>query len=190
MREIVDRCFERHLQVAEKVRAELVGHVAAAAEALTNCLAGGGKVLLCGNGGSAADAQHIAAELTGRYLLPNRRPLPAVALTTDSSALTAIGNDFGFESIFSRQVQALAAKGDALLAISTSGNSPNVVKALESAREIGCVTVALTGKGGGKMKDLADFNLIVPSDETPQIQEMHIMIGHVLCDLIDQYFDR
>jgi D-sedoheptulose 7-phosphate isomerase len=149
----------------------------------------GNKILLCGNGGSAADAQHIAAELTGRYKT-ERMALPAIALTTDTSALTAIGNDYGYDIIFSRQVEALARPGDMLIGISTSGNSQNVLNAFQSARNIGCATMALSGRDGGRMKSAADFNLIVPSDNTPRIQEMHILIGHIICQAIDDSFSR
>jgi len=147
----------------------------------------GRKILICGNGGSAADAQHIAAELTGRYKI-ERKGLPAIALTTDTSALTAIGNDYGYEHVFSRQVEALARKGDLLIGISTSGNSRNVIYALQKAKEIGCRTIGFSGKGGGKMNDVCDLNIIVPSDDTARIQEMHIMIGHILCQLIDNEY--
>lgn len=179
--------FDRHAQLLEKVR-QLDGEITRLAEAMISALNGGHKILLCGNGGSAADAQHIAAELTGRFLEKNRRPLPAISLTTDTSALTAIGNDFGFESVFSRQVEALGVRGDLVLGLSTSGNSPNVIAALESAKKLGCVTAALTGGDGGRARACSDFCLVVPSPETPRIQEMHILIAHILCDLIDQRF--
>ncbi len=188
MREFVDRSFERHVAVVEAVRSALAEDVVSAAKLITTCLDQGGKLLICGNGGSAADAQHLAAEFSGRYLIKDRRPLPAVALTTDSSALTAIGNDFGFDSVFSRQFEALAKPGDVLLAISTSGNSPNVIKTLQVARDLGCPAVALTGGSGGRMRDLAEVSLVVPSEDTPHIQEMHITIGHILCDLVDRHF--
>jgi D-sedoheptulose 7-phosphate isomerase len=145
----------------------------------------GGKLLFFGNGGSAADAQHIATELTVRYL-HNRRAIPAIALTTDSSALTAIGNDFGFDELFARQVEALARPEDVAVGISTSGNSVNVVKALETTQRIGATAAALTGCGGGKIRDIADPVVIVPSDKTSRIQEMHIIIGHMLCGAIEQ----
>jgi len=161
--------------------------VEAAADRLIHALRQGGKILFCGNGGSAADSQHLAAELTGRYL-KNRPALAAVALTVDSSALTAIGNDFGFETIFSRQVQALGRPGDALLALSTSGNSPNVVAAVQAARALGMITVGLTGAGGGALGDLCDLCIRVPSRDTPRIQEMHIAVGHMICELIEDAF--
>jgi D-sedoheptulose 7-phosphate isomerase len=152
---------------------------------LVDAFKAGNKLLVMGNGGSAADAQHLAAEIVGRFKL-ERRALPALALTTDSSILTAIGNDYGFESIFSRQVEALAAAGDVVVGISTSGNSPNVQRALELARERGCRTVALLGKDGGSIKTVAELSLIVPSDDTPRIQEGHIAIIHVVCDLMEK----
>lgn len=146
-----------------------------------------GKILLAGNGGSAADAQHIAAELTGRYMR-SRQGLPAIALTTDTSALTAIGNDFGFDQVFARQVEALAAPKDVLLVYSTSGNSANILAAVERAKQLSCYTVALTGASGGALKDLVDECLCVPSSMTPRIQEAHAFIGHALCDGIDAAF--
>lgn len=179
--------FERHIELARRVRDELSDAIQVAARAMIDSLESGGKILLCGNGGSAADAQHIAAELTGRFIR-DRRALPAVALTTDSSALTAISNDFGFDQVFARQVQALAKKGDILLALSTSGNSENLVAVLKTAAEIGCVRIALLGRDGGRMKGQAEHVLIIPSDYTPHIQEMHITIGHLICDLIDRHF--
>lgn len=150
------------------------------------CLAEGGKLLFCGNGGSAADAQHLAAEFVNRFLI-DRPALPAIALTTDSSALTAIGNDLDFERLFSRQVEALGGKGDMLVGISTSGNSPNVLAALYSARQAGLVTLGLTGQGGGRMAEVCDILLAVPSRHTPLIQEVHITAGHLFCQLVDHF---
>lgn len=158
--------------------------LAHAAQLMVQTLHNGHKILLCGNGGSAADAQHIAAELTGRYKT-ERRGLPAIALTTDTSALTAIANDFGYDKVFSRQVEALANKGDLVIGISTSGNSANILLALEQAKSIGCPTLGLTGNSGGKMNTLCDINLVVPSNNTPRIQEMHILFGHILCQIVD-----
>jgi D-sedoheptulose 7-phosphate isomerase len=151
------------------------------------CLAldSGNKVLLYGNGGSAADAQHIAAEWIGRFLR-ERRPLPAIALTTDTSVLTATGNDYGFDQIFARQVRALGRKGDIAVAISTSGNSMNVLLATDVAREIGMVTVGLTGSDGGKLGSRVQYHLNVPHKLSARIQEVHIMIGHILCELVDE----
>jgi D-sedoheptulose 7-phosphate isomerase len=154
------------------------------AKVLASCLGRDGKILLCGNGGSAADAQHLAAEFVNRFLL-DRRPLPAMALTTDTSILTAVGNDFGFDLVFAKQVQALGRPGDVLLALSTSGNSPNVLEALRVAREIGVIGIGLTGAGGGAMAGLSDHLLAVPSTFTPVVQEVHIAVGHLLCLLTD-----
>ena len=182
------------------IKSELEGHLATikatfaleadikkACETAVATLKAGGKILLCGNGGSAADAQHIAAELTGRYKT-ERGALAGIALTTDTSALTAIGNDYGYEFVFSRQLEALGREGDLLIAISTSGNSGNVVKALERARKIGIKTIGLSGRTGGAMNELCELNLVVPSNDTPRIQEMHIMIGHIICQAIDDAF--
>ena len=146
----------------------------------------GNKLLIAGNGGSAADAQHIAAEVVGRFYR-ERRGLPAIALTTDTSILTSIGNDYGFEQIFSRQIEALGRKGDVFLGISTSGNSVNVVNAVRKAAELGITTVGLTGEEGGKLKGLVDILIAVPSSNTPRIQEVHITIGHIICELVEQY---
>lgn len=157
----------------------------AAANALVNAYRSGHKALFFGNGGSAADAQHLAAEFVGRYLR-ERSPLPAVALSENTSAMTAISNDYGYDHVFSRQLQALAVAGDVAVGISTSGNSPNVVAALVSARKIGLHTIGLTGASGGKMRELVDTLIAVPSTETPRIQECHILVGHALCDSVEQ----
>ena len=146
---------------------------------------GSNKTILAGNGGSAADAQHIAAELVGRYGF-DRPSIPSLALTTDTSNLTAIGNDYGYDQVFSRQLEGMGQKGDIFIGISTSGNSINIIKAFKSAKEKGITTVALTGRDGGKMAKIADIALIVPSNSTPRIQESHILIGHILCDIIEK----
>ena len=155
-----------------------------AAEVLVDGLKSGGKILLCGNGGSAADAQHIAAEIIGRFET-ERLALPAISLTTDTSILTAVGNDYGYQAIFARQVSGLARAGDVLIGYSTSGNSQNVVAAFEVARELGVKTISLTGKGGGQLKQLADVDLCIESESTARIQEAHAFIGHALCRAID-----
>jgi D-sedoheptulose 7-phosphate isomerase len=158
------------------------------ARAIGKSLAQGGKLLILGNGGSASDAQHMAAEMVGRMLM-ERGPLPAIALTTDSSNLTAIGNDYGFEFVFSRQVEALAAKGDVVLAISTSGNSPNVLLAVEAARKKGCFVIGLTGGTGGKLKEVADIVMIAARGKNAsRIQETHIFAAHSMVDLLDRFF--
>ncbi len=143
------------------------------------------KILIAGNGGSAADAQHFAAELVGRYGF-DRPSLPALALTTDTSNLTAIGNDYGYDFVFSRQLEGMGQEGDLFIGISTSGNSENILNAFKSAKEKGVITVALTGRDGGKMADAADYTLIVPSDATPRIQESHLLIEHMICDAIEK----
>lgn len=159
--------------------------VARAGKLIADCLAAGGKLLVCGNGGSAADAQHIASELTGRFI-KERRPLAAISLTTDSSALTCIGNDYSFDEVFARQLRGLGRAGDVLVAISTSGNSPNVRRAAEDARAMGMQVVGLLGRDGGAIKDLSDVPIVVPNAVTARIQEAHILIIHTLCGLIEQ----
>jgi D-sedoheptulose 7-phosphate isomerase len=149
------------------------------------CLQSGGKIMFCGNGGSAADCQHLAAELTGRFI-KERSPLAAIALSTDTSALTCIGNDYSFDEIFSRQLQALGRNGDLLIAISTSGNSQNVIRAVQVAQGLGIQTVGLLGRDGGHLRSVCDYCIIVPSNSTARIQECHILIGHTLCGLIEQ----
>ena len=174
-----------HQEVIQVIDSTLAPRVSAAAEILTKALGTGNKVLLMGNGGSAADAQHFAAEIVGRFRL-ERRGLPAIALSTDTSILTAIGNDYGFEAIFRRQVEALAVAGDVVIGISTSGSSKNVFTAMSLAREIGCLTIALLGRDGGTIKDIVDLDLTIPSQDTPRVQEGHITIIHILCDLIEK----
>lgn len=149
------------------------------------CLNNGGKIMLCGNGGSAADSQHLAAELTGRFI-HDRRPLAAIALSTDSSALTCIGNDYSFDEVFARQVTGLGRPDDLLIAISTSGNSRNVIRAVEEARQFGIQTVGLLGRDGGQLRGLCHHSIVVPSNVTARIQECHILIGHTICGLIEQ----
>lgn len=162
------------------------GHIDAAARLMARSLAAGGKILVCGNGGSAADAQHMTGELVGRFLL-ERPSLPAVALTVDTSVLTAVGNDYGYDEVFARQVQGLGRPGDVLVAISTSGTSPNIIKALEAARAAGLGTVGLTGKGGGLMPPLCDHLFQVEHTHTPLIQEVHGALVHLFCRLVDWY---
>ncbi len=185
MKLMIGQELRSHQEIFERTVEALENHIYTGSVIVTETLKNGNKILLFGNGGSAADAQHIAAELTGRYKV-NRRGLPAIALTTDTSALTAIANDFGFKHIFSRQVEALAKEGDLLIGISTSGNSKNVIKALKLGREMGCKTIGLSGHDGGKMNAFCDLNIVVPSENTPRIQEMHIMIGHILCQAVDR----
>ena len=180
-----DAEFDEHEAVARATRAALRRDFARLVEVCATALESGRKLVLFGNGGSASDAQHLAAELVVRYKM-NRAPLAAIALTTDSSVLTAGANDFGYDTVFERQVRALCAKGDVAIGITTSGNSANVIAALKAARELGVVAAALAGKGGGRLKGLADPLLIVPSDTTARIQEMHITLGQMLCDALEQ----
>ena len=163
----------------------LVNNIKKVAILCVNLYKKGFKTILAGNGGSAADAQHIAAELVGRYGF-DRPSIPSLALTTDTSNLTAIGNDYGYDAIFSRQLEGMGQEGDIFIGISTSGNSQNLINAFESAQKKNILTVALVGKDGGKMAQMADIALIVPSHETPRIQESHILIGHILCDIIEK----
>lgn len=177
--------FDEHIKVARQASEQLAPAITGCIEMLASALLAGNKVLVFGNGGSAADAQHLAAELVGRFLL-ERKALPAIALTTDTSILTAVGNDYGFADVFSRQVQALARAGDVAIGISTSGNSENVLRGLEEAKRIGCRTIGLSGHDGGKMTAAVDIALLVPSEETPRIQESHAIIIHVICDNLEK----
>lgn len=184
----IRRSLLESADLKRRIADELVADIRAAAEMLTRAMQAGGTVALCGNGGSAADAQHLAAEFVNRFLI-NRRPLPALALTTDSSVLTAIGNDFSFDQVFVKQVQALGRPEDLALGISTSGTSANVVKGMQAAREIGMRTAALTGgtvRPGGDLAALCDLVLNVPADSTPHIQETHLWIEHVLCEIVEK----
>lgn len=187
MQQMIDKELLGHFEVIQKTKEILQEKIKQSCQKAVFTLKNGGKILLCGNGGSAADAQHIAAELTGRYK-KERNSLPAIALTTDTSALTAIGNDYGYEFVFSRQLSGVGQKGDLLIAISTSGNSKNILKAIEVAKEKGIFIIGLSGKDGGKMSEVCDINLIIPSNDTPRIQEMHILIGHIICQAIDDAF--
>ena len=186
MNEMILKEFEIHASTFEKVRNEIQPVIAEACKLAVETINAGKKILLCGNGGSAADSQHIAAELTGRYKR-ERNPLPGIALTTDTSALTAIANDYSYEDVFSRQVEALAQKGDLIIGISTTGNSGNVIKAFDAGNVKGCKTIGLSGKGGGKFNGKCDLNVIIPSDDTARIQEMHILTGHIICQAIDNF---
>jgi D-sedoheptulose 7-phosphate isomerase len=189
MQEQIKHHLQSHIDLSHLVLEHLGTVIAQVGERLVTCLEDGGTIFLCGNGGSAADAQHIATELTGRYLRPDRKPLSAISLTTDSSALTAIGNDFGFDHVFARPLRALAAGGDVLIGISTSGNSRNVLEAFRAARELGVTRILLSGGNGGSLRPESDLAIIVPHTKTPHIQEMHITIGHILCEIVDAHFD-
>ena len=186
MKDTIKNEFNAHIKAANSLH-NLTDAVATSAELCINCLRDGGKILIFGNGGSAADAQHIAAELVGKYK-NHRNGISAIALTTDTSALTSIGNDFGYEHIFDRQVEAIANEGDVLLGISTSGKSINVINALKTASKIKCSSIGLSGCDGGEMTQICDVNIVVSSNDTPRIQEMHIIIGHIICHLIEQEF--
>lgn len=176
-----------HQDTIQKVIDTLVPDIEQACQMITATLQAGNKVLVAGNGGSAADAQHIAAELSGRYV-KNRKALPGIALTTDTSAITAIANDYGYDYVFARQVEALASFGDLFIGISTSGNSEVVLRALATAKDYGCKTLGLSGRDGGKMTELCDLNIIVPAQTTARIQEMHILIAHILCQAVDDLY--
>lgn len=175
--------IEESIATKEMLRQDIEG-IVELSKLVNSSLKSGGKILLFGNGGSAADAQHIAAEFVGKYLI-ERRALPAIALTTNTSSLTAIGNDYGFERVFERQVQALCSEKDVVIGISTSGNSPNVLLGMKAAKKKGAITVGLTGKKGGRLSKSVDLAIRVPSDSTPRIQESHILIGHILSELAE-----
>ena len=177
--------LQDHRALIELLERDMAPMIAEMGSLISAALTNGNKLLVMGNGGSAADSQHFVAEIVGRFKM-ERKALPAVALSTDTSILTAIGNDYGFDSIFSRQVEALAAPGDIVVGLSTSGNSPNVLKALNAAREQGCRTIGLLGKDGGSIRSACDLALVVPSTDTPRIQEGHITIIHIVCDLVEK----
>ena len=185
MQSIIKHEFSEHIKASQNTLDSIADQIETASKICINSLKNGGKILIMGNGGSAADAQHIAAELVGRYKT-ERKGLPAIALTTDTSAITSIANDYGFLHVFDRQVEALAHKDDVVIGISTGGTSPNVVNALTAANKLDCKTIGLSGKDGGDFNALCDVNLVVNSDDTPRIQEMHILIGHTICHLIEQ----
>ena len=176
--------LDEHIHVMNLVR-ELEQQVEHVGQRWTSCLNEGGKILLMGNGGSAADSQHIAAELVGRYMT-ERKGLAAIALTTDTSIITAVGNDYGYEAIFTRQIEALATKGDVVVGYSTSGNSRNICLAMELAHQKGCFTVGLTNELGGELSSIVDECINIPSNSTPRVQEAHAFIGHMLCSIVDQ----
>lgn len=183
MKSIIENEFAEHLKVAQEM-SSLTDQVEIAVQLCIDSLKNGGKILIFGNGGSAADAQHIAAELVGRYKV-ERKGLSAIALTTDSSTLTSITNDYNFNYVFARQVEALANAKDIIIGISTGGTSGNVVNGLKTAKEMGCKTIGFSGRDGGEMNIFCNVNLVVPAEDTPRIQEMHILIGHTICQLIE-----
>jgi D-sedoheptulose 7-phosphate isomerase len=182
---VIEELYE-HQNLIQQVIDTLSGDIETACGMIVAVLKDGKKVLIAGNGGSAADAQHIAAELSGRFV--KRKALPGIALTVDTSALTAIANDYGYNHVFSRQVEALAQSGDLFIGISTSGNSQGILNAFETATKIGCKTLGLSGRDGGKMNGLCDLNIIIPSNVTARIQEMHILVGHILCKAVDDAY--
>ena len=187
LRNRVCRSIEASLTVKQRllVSAEVVSSIATVCEIVAGALDDGCKLLLFGNGGSAADAQHIAAELVGRFAF-DRPALPALALSVNTSCVTAIGNDYGFDKVFSRQIEALGRRGDVAIGISTSGNSPNVLQGVSAARDMGLHAIGLTNQNGGKLRDAVDHCICVPSEETPRIQECHILIGHIIAELVEQ----
>jgi D-sedoheptulose 7-phosphate isomerase len=184
---IIKKNFENALSLKQQVLEDdaFLGQIAALVDAVVTCYKNKGKVLFCGNGGSAADAQHLAAELSGRYYY-DRPPLSSEALHVNTSYLTAVANDYSYEQIYARLIKATGNKGDVLIGMSTSGNSPNVIEGLKQAKEQGVLTVGFTGGSGGAMKDVCDMVFIVPSTDTPRIQELHMLIGHTLCELVEQ----
>jgi D-sedoheptulose 7-phosphate isomerase len=184
---LVEQALEESQQVKARLAREQIGNLLKIAEIFTEVLRNGGTIYLCGNGGSAADAQHVAAEFVGRFLR-ERRPLPAIALTTNTSILTAIGNDYDFSQVFARQVRAQVTMKDVVAGITTSGKSPNVLLALKTAREAGAKAVGFTGEPGEPLGSLCDVCLKVPSSSTPRIQEAHILSWHVICDLVERHF--
>ena len=181
--------ISQHIQdsifVKQEILRTLIPAIEKAAVKLVDCLRSGNKILFFGNGGSASDSQHLAAEFVGRYE-KERRALPAISFTTDTSILTAVGNDYGFERVFERQMEALGRKNDVAVALSTSGNSKNVLAAVRRAKEMGVYTIGFTGNTGGELKTLADLPIVIPSKKTSRIQESHIMIGHILCEYVDE----
>ena len=187
MQSIIKHEFSEHLKVSKKTMESIGKPIEIAAKLCIDSLKNGNKILIFGNGGSAADAQHIAAELVGRYKT-ERKGLSAIALTTDTSAITSIANDYGYLHVFDRQVEALANEGDVVIGISTGGSSANVISALRLANDLGCKTIGFSGRDGGEFNTLCDINLIAIAEDTPRIQEMHILIGHTLCHLIELEF--
>ena len=186
MQQKIKNIVQASVDVKTKILADaaLLGRIEQVTVAVTNAFANGNKVLFCGNGGSAADAQHLAAEFSGRFYT-DRNPLPSEALHCNTSYLTAVANDYSFDVVYSRMVKGMGKPGDVLIGLSTSGNSVNIMKAMEQAKELGMITVCLTGESGGKLRSMCDHLLNVPSSDTPRIQESHITIGHIICELVE-----
>lgn len=189
MREDIVKRIEENISVKKSILSDthLIDTIERAATVVVNAIKNGNKVIFCGNGGSAADSQHLAAELIGKFYF-NRRSLPAISLTVNTSIITAIGNDFGFDKVFARQLEGIGKAGDVLIGLSTSGNSENVVEAFRLAKELGISTVAFTGESGGILRNLTDILINIPSNDTPRIQEAHIMVGHIICELVEKEF--
>jgi D-sedoheptulose 7-phosphate isomerase len=187
MEELIKKELTDSAYVKSLMAEETVSSIVDAVDLVIKALRRGGKILLFGNGGSAADAQHIACELIGKFKKV-RSSQPAIALTTDTSVLTSVANDFGYEFIFSRQIEAIASSEDVVIAISTSGNSPNVLEGIKAARDKGCKTIALTGRSGGKLAQIVDIPIRIPSNETARIQEAHITVGHIICAMVEKAF--
>ena len=187
MQEKIKSIISSSIEVKQGILADadLLATVEHVTHAITESFRAGGKVLFCGNGGSAADAQHLAAEFSGRFY-SDRDPLPSEALHCNTSYLTAVANDYGYDVVYSRIVKGIGKRGDVLIGLSTSGNSVNIMKAMEVARSLGMVTICFTGKTGGKLKDMCDYLINVPSNDTPRIQESHIMLGHIMCELVEK----
>jgi len=185
MKTLIKTQFSEHIESFKLASTSLLPPIEEAAKLCINCINNRGKILLIGNGGSAADAQHIAAELVGRFKI-DRDAIPAIALTTDSSILTSISNDYGFEQVFERQIDAIAKEIDVVIGISTSGSSKNIINAINLANNKGCSTICLSGGNGGFLKEICNVSIIAPSDETARIQEIHIFVGHTICHLIEQ----
>ena len=181
----IKRLIKESIAVKDGLLKGQIANIALAASAIVKSIRSGGKVVIFGNGGSAADSQHIAAELVGRFK-KERKAIAAIALTTDTSVITALANDYGYDVVFSRQVEALGRKGDVAIAISTSGKSKNIIDAVKAAKRIGIMTIALTGSSGGDLKKKCDISISVPSDDTPRIQESHCLIGHMICELVEE----
>lgn len=184
---LIEDSIREHIELARVIEGDIPERLTVLSQVMVRCAKAGGTIFWCGNGGSAADSQHLAAELVGRYKR-ERRAISSVALTTDTSVLTAIGNDYSYNDVFGRQVEGIVRPGDLLIGISTSGNSENVVRAVRKAREKGAVTIGLLGRDGGILRGECDHCIVVPSRETARIQEMHILIGHILCDLVEREF--
>lgn len=184
MKEMIIKELDENINTTKSLSKNLSDTIVNVSKIIIDCYRNGGKIILIGNGGSAADAQHIAAEFVGKFKL-ERKSLPAIALTTNTSILTALANDYGYETIFSRQLDSLANDKDILIAITTSGNSSNILKAVESVKLRNIKVVGMTGKNGGKLKDIADVTIRIPSDNTPRIQEAHITVGHIICCLVE-----